>query len=81
MSWTQFAGSGVHTWLMIAGVVFLIIMVIRAYVLAPMIPEDHPDAITSMDMHERGWDEWDAHQAQMNARAHSLGYERGGIDA
>ncbi len=40
------------------------------------IDGSHPDAYTSGDLRSRGWDEWDAHEAAMTARAERLGYTR-----
>lgn len=79
MTWAEFAGSGAHNWLIALGLVFLVVMTVRAYRMSPFIPETHPDTLGSMDLRERGLDPVHGvleHEARMNARATSLGYRR-----
>lgn len=79
MTWADFAGSGAHNWLIALGLVFLAVMTVRAYRMSPFISETHPDALSSMDLRQRGLDPVNGvieHEERMNARADRLGYTR-----
>lgn len=56
MFWSAFAGSGVHTWLIVAGIIFLAWMTVRAIRMAETIPDAHPETLGSLDLRERGLD-------------------------
>lgn len=79
MTWTEFAGSGAHTWLVITGVVFLALMTAIAIAHAP-----YDETPTSMDLRQRGLDPVDgALEADvavlietLDTRAERLGYQR-----
>jgi hypothetical protein len=82
VTWSEFAGSGFHNWLVIAALVALAVVTVRAMVMCPPSTESHPDAMGSLDLRERGFDpvdgmrEFEAHEARMNERAARLGYKR-----
>jgi len=67
---------------MILLAVLLIVLTVAIYApairasLVEDIDGTHPDCFTSGDLRERGWSEWDAHEAVMRARAERLGYTR-----
>lgn len=78
-TWSEFAGSGAHTWLVIAAFLFFVYMVVRAIVHAP-----YDDTPTSMDLRQRGLDPVDGGLEAdvavlietLDARAERLGYQR-----
>lgn len=66
--------------ILLAALLIVVTVAIYAPVIRASLVENidatHPDCFTSGDLRERGWSEWDAHEAVMRARAERLGYTR-----